>query len=99
MVFDIYGKIVYTISVMGKKSKVPTRLEKRILQAIADSGMTQLELADKSGVDQPTLSRFLSEDPETRRTITLPVADRLCRALGLKLVSTLRRKAKGKTHA
>jgi plasmid maintenance system antidote protein VapI len=72
---------------MGKKPKKPTRMERIILKAIKDSGMTQLELSARSGVPQPTLCRFMDKDPTTRRTVTLPVADRLCKILGLKLQS------------
>ncbi len=67
-------------------------MERIILKAIKESGMTQLELSAKSGVPQPTLSRFMSEDPKNRRTITLPVADRLCRKLGLALVKKRNRR-------
>jgi|MDTC01.1.fsa_nt_gb plasmid maintenance system antidote protein VapI len=70
---------------MGKKPKKPTRMERIILKAIKDSGMTQLKLAAKSGVPQSTLCRFMDKDPTTRRTITLPIADRLCKTLGLEL--------------
>lgn len=67
-------------------------LEKVILKAIEDAGLTQVELAAKSGVSQGLISLFTESDPVKRRTITLPVADRLCKALGLKLVQTKRLK-------
>jgi len=70
---------------MAKKRLVPTETEKIIMRAIRESGMTQPELEEKSGVSQATISRFMSDDLQVRRTVTLPVADRLCRALGLKL--------------
>ncbi len=67
-----------------------------ILKAIRDSGMTQLELSARSGVPQPTICRLIDEDPKTRRTVTLPVADRLCEALGLELTTSNKRKKKGR---
>ncbi|MHC4574746.1 MAG: helix-turn-helix domain-containing protein [Planctomycetota bacterium] len=66
--------------------------EKAILKAIEEAGLSQVELAAKSGVSQGLISLFTESDPMKRRTITLPVADRLCRALGLKLVQ--KKKAK-----
>ena len=74
---------------------MPSDMERVILQAIEDSGLTQLELSSRSGVPQPTLSRFIEENPKIRRTLTLPVADRLCKALGL----VLKRRKKGHGHA
>jgi transcriptional regulator with XRE-family HTH domain len=67
-------------------------MERIILKAIEQSGMTQLELAARSGVPQATLSRFMSDDPQVRRTLTLPVADKLCEALGLELVERRKRR-------
>jgi len=69
-----------------KEAKIPTRLERALMRAIRESGLTQLELASRTDVEQATISRFLSEDPRIHRTLTLPVADRLCRVLGLRLV-------------
>ena len=66
---------------------MPTDMELTILAAFKDSGMTQQELSARSGVPQPTISRFVEADPAKRRTVTLPVAERLCRALGLVLVA------------
>ena len=83
---------------MSKHKATLTAIEKRILDAARVSGLNQVELSDLSGVDQGTLSRFLTEDPAKRRTITLPVADRLCTALGLKLVQRPRRR-RGKSNA
>lgn len=74
--------------------KVATRqkkmcdFEKVILKAIEKAGLTQVELAAQSGVSQGLLSLFLETDPSKRRTITLPVANRICKALGLRLVQT-----------
>ena len=83
---------------MRRKLKTPSDMEKVILRAIRNSGMTQLELEGKSGVPQGTLSRFMTEDPLQRRNLTLPVADRLCKALGLKLVRK-RGSRKGRKNA
>ena len=83
---------------MSKKTQRLSDLEQAIIKAIEDSGMNQPELAAKSGVDQGTISRFLEEDPAKRRSVTLPVADRLCKALGLKLIKERKRK-KGSKHA
>ena len=80
---------------MRRKEKVPVDMEQTILRAIRASGMTQLELSAKSGVPQATISRFMKEDPKVRRTVTLPAADRLCKALGLEL----RKRGKGQSHA
>lgn len=75
-------------SKMGIKPRTICEIEQIILEAIKDSGMNQVELAAKSGVSQGLLSLFLESDPSKRRTVTLPVAERLCKALGLKLVQT-----------
>ena len=83
---------------MAKKPKNPTNMEQVILKAIRDSGMTQTELQEKSGVPQATLSRFMSENPDRRRTLTLPVAEQLCKVLGLELVSKSKRR-KGRKNA
>ena len=74
------------IPTMSKQPRIPTELERAIIDVARKSGLTQTELAARSGVEQGTLSRFLSDDPGRRRTITLPLADKLCKALGLKLV-------------
>ena len=69
-------------------SEKPAKIERQLIEAIRASRLTQLELAKLSGVDQGTLSRFLSEEMESRRTLSLPTADKLCRVLGLELVQT-----------
>jgi hypothetical protein len=69
--------------------------EKSILKAFEESGMNQVEFASKSGVSQGLISLFTEADPVKRRTITLPVAERLCVALGLKLVQTVKFKKEG----
>lgn len=83
------------LPIMGTKPKEICEVEKVILEAIKESGMNQVELAAKSGVSQGLLSLFLESDLSKRRTITLPVADRLCKVLGLKLMQTEKAK-KGK---
>ena len=83
---------------MSKKTLRLSNLEKAIIKAVEDSGMNQPELAARSGVDQGTISRFLEEDPDKRRSVTLPIADKLCKALGLKLIKERKRK-KGRKHA
>jgi len=60
-----------------------SQLENTIIEAIQESGLSQKELAAKSGVSQGLISLFLERDITKRRTITMPVADRLCKALGL----------------
>jgi transcriptional regulator with XRE-family HTH domain len=54
----------------------------QLRQAIIDSGLSQGEMARRSGVDQGQLSRFLRGE----RTMTLPAAAKLCSILGLELV-------------
>ena len=73
---------------MGIRQKEMCKFEKAILNAIKEAGLTQVELAARSGVSQGLLSLFLETAPSKRRTITLPVANRLCKALGLELVQT-----------
>ena len=80
---------------MGIRQKKICEFEEAILEAIKESGLSQVELAAKSGVSQGLISLFTESDPVKRRTITLPVAERLCKALGLKLVQN-KRKKKGK---
>lgn len=43
------------------------------------SGLSQAELARKSGVAQAQISRFLSDSPKEARTINLDTADKLFR--------------------
>lgn len=89
-------RTTHIIQVMNKNPKTPTGLENVIRDAIMATGLTHGEFAKISGVPQPTISRFLDADPMKRRTITLPVADRLCKTLGLRLVkATGKKKRKG----
>lgn len=83
---------MYIILVMNVNPKKPTDLENVIRDAIIATGLTHNEFARISGVPQPTISRFLDADPMRRRTITLPVADRLCKTLGLRLVAAPEKK-------
>lgn len=57
-------------------------LAETILEKIQTSEMSQYRLSKESGVSTAVLSRFVTG----QRTLTLPVADKLCRVLGLKLV-------------
>ena len=66
----------------------PTKLEKKLLDAMKSTGLSQSQLAKLTGVDQGALSRFLTNDVAERRSLSLPTADRLCRVLGLELVQT-----------
>jgi len=75
---------------MESRSKTICELEQVIIDAIEESQMKQVELARRSKVSQGLLSLFLEKDVSKRRTITLPIADRLCEALGLELVRTRR---------
>ena len=66
----------------------PTKLEKKLIDAIKATGLSQSELARLAGVNQGTLSRFLADNVAERRTLSLPTADKLCQVLGLELVQT-----------
>ena len=56
-------------------------LEEQLREALRRTGLSHHELARQSGVSQPVLSRFLSGE----RSLTLPVAAKICRSLGLRL--------------
>ncbi len=56
-------------------------ISKQLRMAIEDSGVTQVVLAARTGVDQAAISRFLRGE----RSITLDSADLICRELKLKL--------------
>ncbi len=51
-------------------------------EAIEKSGMTLLEIADRTGVSQSQLSRFTRGE----RNITFPTAEKIGKLLGLELV-------------
>ena len=50
-------------------------------EAIRNSGLSLNQLGQACGVPRQPLSRFVRGE----RTLTLPVAERVCRALGLEL--------------
>jgi transcriptional regulator with XRE-family HTH domain len=70
-----------------QRPKQTTSLTAELRKAIAESGMSLNQLGKASGVSQAQLSRFVRGS----RTLTLPVADRLCGLLGLALTRTGRR--------
>jgi transcriptional regulator with XRE-family HTH domain len=72
----------------------PTSLADYIRDAARDSGMSVYRISRESGVDQSTLNKFLAG---TRDNLTLEVADRLFRVLGLR-VARSRRPAAGKAR-
>ena len=57
------------------------------IREIEKSKLTRLELAEKAGVDQAVIWRFLNGE----RDIRLETADRLCEVLGLELRRRSRR--------
>lgn len=63
------------------KRKINSSLAAQLRKAVADSGLSISELGRQSGVAVAILSRFMRNE----RTLTLPVASKLCEALGLKL--------------
>ncbi len=63
-----------------KAQGAPT-LTGQLREAIAKSGMSLNGLSQISDVDSGTLSRFM----QGKRTLTLPVAEKLVGALGLKV--------------
>ncbi len=60
------------------------RLEKQLKEAILNSGMSQSELADKSGVNQGQISYFLAEGNK-HRGLTLKSASKIAKVLKLEL--------------
>lgn len=63
------------------RPKPPSPLSEGLQRAIAASGMSLNQIGKAAGVSQAQLSRFVRGD----RTLTLPVADRLCGLFGLAL--------------
>ncbi|MFO0888320.1 MAG: helix-turn-helix transcriptional regulator [Isosphaeraceae bacterium] len=57
-------------------------------QAMRESGLSVYRIAKDADVDQPTLHKFLHG---TRDNLTLAVADRLFRVLGLEVTGAKRR--------
>ena len=69
-------------------TSAPNNVIDQLKQAISDSGLSHNELASKTGIPQPTISRFVRGD----RTLgSHPVAT-LCFHLGLELTAKKRRK-------
>ena len=58
--------------------------------AIRQSGLPQLEIARRAGITAGQLSRFMRNE----RTLTLPVASKVCRIVGMKLTPVAKRKGK-----
>jgi transcriptional regulator with XRE-family HTH domain len=58
-----------------------TTVEAQLRAALEQTGLSHHELARRSGVSQPILSRFLKGE----RTLTLPIVNKLCEMLGLVL--------------
>lgn len=80
MLFDMLGFLMYTWTMRT--------ISDQIRRAITASGLHQVELAAKSGVDQGRISRFMAG----KRSITLNAADALCRVLRLELCQRPARK-------
>jgi transcriptional regulator with XRE-family HTH domain len=72
---------------MAKRGEV-TGLVEQLREAIRDSGKTLYQLSKDAGVGKDQLSRFMRGE----RTLTLPVAEKVCRALGLRLAPESRRR-------
>jgi transcriptional regulator with XRE-family HTH domain len=60
----------------------PTDIRDYIAQTMQTRGITQTELAVKSGIEQANISRYLNSDPTN---VVSPTALRLLDALGLEL--------------
>ena len=73
------------------KPKPPTTMTDRLRQAIAESGLPMLTLADETGIQRASLIRFARGDQSLR----LDIADRLAAYFGLELQPT-NAKAKGR---
>ena len=79
MSFDKHTVAGYTFS-MGKRRHVKTVAD-TIRSEIKASGLTLYRIGKDADVDVAVLWRFMQDE----RTITLRTADRVCRALGLRL--------------
>jgi predicted transcriptional regulator len=66
-----------------KKSSGQMNLKVSIVNAIKESGLTQVELSEKAGVPQVTISRFIRG-----KGFTIDNASKICAALGLVLVKS-----------
>ena len=67
-------------------------ITRALRQAVERYPGTMADLARRAGVHKSTLSRFLGQGT---RGLTLAVADRLARALGMELVARRQRARKG----
>jgi transcriptional regulator with XRE-family HTH domain len=65
------------------------KLTKQIKKIIADSGLSENQIALQAGIDKSALSRFRTSE----RSLTLASLDKMADVLGLELVT---RKRKGK---
>jgi transcriptional regulator with XRE-family HTH domain len=70
----------------GRVATMSETFSERLRRAILDSGMSRYEIAQRSGVDQATLSRFV----RGQSGISIKAVDALVETLGLEL--TARRK-------
>jgi transcriptional regulator with XRE-family HTH domain len=66
-----------------KKTEEAPGLVEQLREAIRKSGRSLYQLGKDSGVGSDQLSRFMRGE----RTLTLPAAEKLCRALDLELAS------------
>ncbi|NNM85359.1 MAG: helix-turn-helix domain-containing protein [Phycisphaerales bacterium] len=58
-------------------------IEQTLRKAIADSGLSYYRLAKDSGVDLRSIGRFMAES----QTLRLNIAAKICRRLGLELLT------------
>ena len=73
-------------------ARKPTKLSDQIRQAIETSGKTRYQIGQETGIDQATLSRFMSG----KGGLSIPVLDRLGEYLGLRIAMESKpRKPKG----
>jgi transcriptional regulator with XRE-family HTH domain len=78
-----YNTVAQDTEVLMSKKKKPeeSAMVEQIRQAVRESGQTLTQLAERTGVDQGRLSRFLSG----QRMLHLDAGLALCEALGLEL--------------
>ena len=87
-IVDMWQRGVYS-------AHMPLSFTNRVRQAISDCGLSQFELAKRTGIARSTLSRIMSE----QRGVTLDLLEKLAPEIGASLtIRTPRRKpiAKGK---
>lgn len=63
------------------KRKINSHLGKQLRQAILDTGLSLYELGRRCKISPAMLSRFMRNE----RTVTLPIASKICDELGLEL--------------